>query len=138
MLTRAGAFPPLATGDHQRHEYGLVQNEQRQQQESRHHRTTHRLRGRGRRCQGGGSHLSLLHERLPHDAAESHHGGWGATLQRLVEEVLTTSEQDVRNGPSGDDNSKTAGLIEEELMGVDVRTDIEIERLRSEVAEYVS
>jgi uncharacterized protein YndB with AHSA1/START domain len=45
---------------------------------------------------GDSTHLLLLHERLPEGAAESHRGGWGAILQRLVEEVLTTSEQDAR------------------------------------------
>jgi uncharacterized protein YndB with AHSA1/START domain len=38
--------------------------------------------------------LLLLHERLPEGAAASHRGGWGAMLQRLVEEVRTSSEQD--------------------------------------------
>jgi uncharacterized protein YndB with AHSA1/START domain len=42
---------------------------------------------------GDSTHLLLLHERLPDDAAESHRGGWGAILQRLVEEVLTSSSK---------------------------------------------
>jgi uncharacterized protein YndB with AHSA1/START domain len=37
--------------------------------------------------------LLLLHERLPEDAAESHRGGWGAILQRLVEEVRHPKER---------------------------------------------
>jgi uncharacterized protein YndB with AHSA1/START domain len=37
--------------------------------------------------------LLLLHERLPKDAAESHRGGWGAILQRLVEEVRQPKER---------------------------------------------
>jgi uncharacterized protein YndB with AHSA1/START domain len=44
--------------------------------------------------QGNATHLLLVHERLPADAAESHRGGWGAMLQRLVDEVLTATELD--------------------------------------------
>lgn len=43
---------------------------------------------------GDRTRLVLLHERLPEDAAQSHRGGWGAMLQRLVEEVQATSQQD--------------------------------------------
>ena len=50
---------------------------------------------------GDSTHLLLLHERLPEDAAESHRGGWGAILQRLVEHVLTTSEENVRTQDIG-------------------------------------
>jgi uncharacterized protein YndB with AHSA1/START domain len=50
---------------------------------------------------GGSTQLLLLHERLPEGAAESHRGGWGAILQRLVEEVLTSAEQDTRTPDIG-------------------------------------
>lgn len=36
MLTGAGSFLPVAASHHQRHEYGLIQNEQHEQHESRH------------------------------------------------------------------------------------------------------
>jgi uncharacterized protein YndB with AHSA1/START domain len=42
---------------------------------------------------GDGTDLLLIHERLPADTAESHRGGWGAMLRRLVEEVLTSPKQ---------------------------------------------
>jgi uncharacterized protein YndB with AHSA1/START domain len=42
---------------------------------------------------GEGTHLLLVHERLPDGEAESHRGGWGAILQRLATEVLTGSKQ---------------------------------------------
>jgi uncharacterized protein YndB with AHSA1/START domain len=41
---------------------------------------------------GDSTQLLLLHERLPEGAAESHRGGWGAILQRLVEEVRQPNE----------------------------------------------
>ena len=34
--------------------------------------------------QGSDTHLTLLHERLPDEAAESHRGGWGEILERLA------------------------------------------------------
>jgi uncharacterized protein YndB with AHSA1/START domain len=42
---------------------------------------------------GDSTHLLLLHERLPEDAAGSHRGGWRAILQRLVEELMTANLQ---------------------------------------------
>jgi hypothetical protein len=35
MLTGSGSFLPVAASHHQRHEYGLIQNEQHEQHESR-------------------------------------------------------------------------------------------------------
>jgi uncharacterized protein YndB with AHSA1/START domain len=42
---------------------------------------------------GDSTRLLLLHERLPEDAAASHRGGWGAILQRLVEQVRQPIER---------------------------------------------
>jgi uncharacterized protein YndB with AHSA1/START domain len=50
---------------------------------------------------GDSTRLLLLHERLPEDAAESHRGGWGAILRRLVEELLTASESGARTHDVG-------------------------------------
>jgi uncharacterized protein YndB with AHSA1/START domain len=55
---------------------------------------------------GNSTHLLLLHERLPEDAAESHRGGWVAMLQRLVEEVLTRSKQGSKTQDVPPDPSK--------------------------------
>src|SRR4051812_43894930 len=38
-VVQAGAFLPLVSSDHQRHEYGLIENEQHQQDKSRHYST---------------------------------------------------------------------------------------------------
>jgi uncharacterized protein YndB with AHSA1/START domain len=38
---------------------------------------------------GEGTHLALVHERLPAGAGDSHRGGWGAMLERLAGEVLS-------------------------------------------------
>jgi uncharacterized protein YndB with AHSA1/START domain len=50
---------------------------------------------------GDSTNLLLVHERLPYDAAESHRGGWGAILQRLVEEELTGSSRPEKGASDG-------------------------------------
>lgn len=43
-----------------------------------------------------GTRLSLIHERLPAEAVESHRGGWGPMLDRLAELVVQGRSQGER------------------------------------------
>lgn len=43
-----------------------------------------------------GTRLTLIHERLPAEAVESHRGGWGPILDRLVELVVEERSQGER------------------------------------------
>lgn len=73
--------------------------------------------------EGGSTRLVLHHDRLPPEVRASHEGGWAGILDRLVVVVSPGAAEEARDR-------------EEDEVSVDVRTEIEIDRPRDEVATY--